>query len=248
LGLPHDWRHAVRKSVLLLGASGNIAPPILPGLEPHFDLRLADVAPHPDGRPVLNVDVTSYEQVLEASRGMDAVMNFTVVRQDPEQSFHVNTLGAWHVMKAAAELGIRKVIHTGPQTINLTHEHDFGVVDVPRTPGTNYYGCTKMLGSEICRIFARQYGIQTIAFHFLGLRLRPTGPVTGVDFHRFAIIYDDLAHACRLALDLETVPGGYQDFNMLSFEAHGRYSIDKARRILGFEPLERWEDYYRRTP
>lgn len=238
----------MKRKVLLLGASGLIGPHLLSGLEPYYDLRLADVVPHPDGRPILTVDVTSYEQVLEASRGMDAIMNFTVVRGDPVQSFHVNTRGAWHVMRAAAELGIKKVIHTGPQTINGTHEHDFRVADVPRTPGTNYYGCTKMLGSEICRIFAREYGIQTISFHFLGLRPRPTEPVSGTDFHRFAIIHDDLAHACRLALDIESVPDGFQDFNMLSFEAHGRYSADKARRILGFEPLERWEDYYKRVP
>ncbi len=238
----------MKKRVLLLGASGNIAPPILSALESHYDLRLADIVPHPDGKPVVTVDVTAFEQVLEASRGMDAIMNFTVVRPDPVQSFHVNTRGAWHVMKAAAELGIKKVIHTGPQTINLAHAHDFGIADVPRAPGTNYYGCTKMLSSEICRIFSRQYGIQTIVFHFLGLRPRPTEPVSGRDFHQFAIIYDDLAHACRLALEVESVPDGFQDFNMLSFEAHGRYSVEKARRLLGFEPLERWEDYYRRTP
>ena len=39
---------------------------------------------------------------------MDAIMNFTVLRDDPVVSFEVSTKGAYHVMKAAAALGIQK--------------------------------------------------------------------------------------------------------------------------------------------
>ena len=42
------------KRVLLLGASGLIAPHIIPALEKDYDLRLADIKEHPDGRPVRN--------------------------------------------------------------------------------------------------------------------------------------------------------------------------------------------------
>ncbi|MCZ6677249.1 MAG: NAD(P)-dependent oxidoreductase [Candidatus Poribacteria bacterium] len=238
----------MKKKVLLLGASGNIAPHLLSGLEPYYDLHLADIKPHPDGNPILSVDVTSYEQVLEAARDMDAIMNFTVVRGDPVQSFHVSTRGAWHVMKAAAELGIKKVIHTGPQSIRGAYDHDFDVIDVPRSPGVNYYGMTKLLAMEICRIYARVHGIQTICFVFNGLGPSPTEKVSGKDFPPFTIVWEDLQHACRLALEIESVPDNFQDFNMLSYEGHGKYRVDKARRILGFEPREQWEDYFKRTP
>ncbi len=239
----------MKKKVLLLGASGLVAPHILPGLEAHFDLRLADIKPHPDGRPVVTVDVTSYAQVLEAARGMDALMNFTVVRPDPVQSFHVKPRGAWNGMKAAVELGIKTVVHTGPQLIRGTYAHDFDIVDVPGAPGSKwYYMHTKALGLEICRIYARTYGIQTISFVFNGIRPKPTEQVAGTDFPPFTIAHDDLAHACRLALEIESVPDNFQDFNMLSYEGHGKYVVDKARRILGFEPQEKWEDYYKRVP
>ena len=45
----------MKKKVLLLGASGNIAPHLLAGLEPPYDLQLTDIVPHPDGRPIVNV-------------------------------------------------------------------------------------------------------------------------------------------------------------------------------------------------
>ena len=238
----------MKKKVLLLGASGNIAPHLLPGLEPYYHLRLADIKPHPDGKPILTVDVTSYQQVKEAARGMDAIMNFTVVRDHPVQSFRVSTLGAWHVMKAAAELGIKKIIHTGPQAVRSDYDHDFDIIDVPQAPGFGYYGLTKMLSAEICRIYSRTYGIQTICFLFNGLGPKPTEKVVKRDFPPFTIVWEDLQHACRLALEIESVPDNFQEFNMLSYEGHGKYRVEKARRILGFEPLEKWENYFKRIP
>ena len=98
--------------VLLLGASGLIAPHLLAGLEPYFDLRLADIKPHPHNKPITEVDVRNYAQVLAAARGMDAIMNFTVNRDHPDLSFGVNTLGALNVAKAAVEHGITKIVHS----------------------------------------------------------------------------------------------------------------------------------------
>ena len=236
----------MKKKVLILGASGNIAPYLLPGLDSYYDLCLTDIVPHPDEKPIINVDITSYQQVYNVAQGMDAIMNFTVVRDDPDQSFHVNTLGAWHVMKAASELGIKKVVHTGPQSVRNAYDQDFDIVDVPRSPGVGYYGMTKFLAMEICRAYAREYDIQTISFVFNGLGPQPTEKITEQDFPPFTIIWEDLQLACRLALEIESVPENFQDFNMLSYEGHGKYSVEKARQILGFEPTEKWENYFKR--
>ena len=234
------------KKILLLGASGNIAPHIIPTLEKIYDFRLTDVSPYPDGREIGHVDVTDYDQVLEAARGVDAIMNFTVIRPVRDGAFDVNVTGAWHVMRAAAQLGIKRVIHTGPQCVRSAHDHEFDVSDVPRAPGTSLYGLTKTMSYEICRIYARRYGIQTVTFVFNGLGPRPDGPRRETDFPPMTIVYDDLAEVCKLALEIESVPDDYQEFNMLSYEGHGKYTVDKARRILGFEPLEKWEEYYKR--
>jgi nucleoside-diphosphate-sugar epimerase len=234
------------KNVLLLGASGMIAPNIIPGLETHYNLRLADIKPHPDGKPSLPVDVTVYEQVRDAARGMDAIMNFTVIRPDPVLSFEVNTKGAFHVMRAAAELGIKKVLHTGPELVIPHYHHEFDIGDVPQAPSTGYYFITKHLAMEICRTYARAHGIQTICYQFNTLGPTPTEPVSGRDFPPFRIVWDDLVQACRLALEIESVPDNFQSFNLHSFMGQGKYSIDKARRMLGYEPRARVEEFYRR--
>ena len=60
------------------------------------------------------------------------------------------------------------------------------------------------------------------------------------------IVWEDLQLACRLALEIESIPDCYQEFNMLSYEGHEKYSMDKARRILGFEATEDWSGYFAR--
>jgi len=236
------------KKVLFLGASGLIGPHLTPGLAEVYDLYPADIKPHPDGSEMPFVDIASYEQVHEAARGMDGIANFTVVRGDPVLSFHVNTRGAWHVMKAAVEHGISHVIQTGPQAVCHGYEPEFDLVDVPPLASSGYYGCTKSLGAEISRIFARTYAIQTSYFVFAGLGPSPEEPVSGEDFPVYRVFYEDLVRACCLALEVESIPGYYHEFNMHSFRGHEKYSLDKAREILGFEPTRRWEDLYKRTP
>ena len=238
----------MKRKVLLLGASGMIAPNLLAGLEPHYDLRLADLAPHPDGRDIVECDMTSYAQVSAAAQGMDAIMNFTVNRNDPDQSFHVNTRGALNVMKAAVEHGIKKIIHSGPQFVRRTYDHDFDIADVPPVYGIGYYCLTKGLASEICRIYARAHGLQIVSFVFNGLGPKPEEPAVETDYPPFTVVWEDLQQACRLALEIEAVPEGFQEFNLLSWEGHGKYNVDKAQRILGFEPSEKWERYYERSP
>ena len=235
------------KRVLFLGASGLIGPYLVPGLVDHYDLRLADVKPHPQGIDIDHVDVRDYAQVLEAARGCDAIMNFTVVRDDPVDSFQVNTIGAWNVMRAAVELGIRRIVHSGPQAVRSCYDTDFGVDDAPAAPGTGHYGITKWLGAEICRVFSQKHDMQTVYFVFNGLGPAPTAPIgKPTETPPFVVVWEDLQHACRLALEVRSLPGNFQLFNMLSFTGPGKYNTDKARRLLGFDPTGDWDEFYRR--
>jgi UDP-glucose 4-epimerase len=237
-----------RKKVLLLGAAGLIAPHITQGLEAYYDLRLADVKPHPQGRPMELVDITCYDQVLEAARGMDGILNFTVNRPHPELSFGVNVNGAHHVLKAAVELGIRRIVHTGPQMVITDYQHDFGMDDPPLRPNTHYYGLTKFLSIEMCRIYAQTYGLQIACFLFNGLHPKPEGPVQGEDFPPFTIVWEDLVEVCRLGLEVEQLPGNFQIFDLHSYQGHGKFMLERAERLLGFKPQAPVEQLYARSP
>jgi nucleoside-diphosphate-sugar epimerase len=240
-------RGMVMKKVLVLGACGNVGPYVTPLLERHYELHLADVRPHPDGRPVAHVDISSYGEVAAALAGMDAAINLTVVRDHPVRSFAVNTLGMYHLMRAAREHGIRRVVHTAAQSARYWFDYDFDVDDIPEMPGTGYYMLTKYLSQEIGRVYARAYGIQVVCFLFNGLGPSPSGPVSREDFPPFTVVWEDLAQACRLALEAESVPDGFQSINLLSYVGHGKYSVGKAHRVLGYQPQRRWEELFTRV-
>ena len=236
----------MKRKVLVLGACGMVAPNLVPGLRDYYDLKLTDFAPDLDSELIIECEIRSFQEVCEAAEGMDAILNFTVVRDHSEESFHVNTRGALNVMKAAVEHGIKKVIHSGPQYVRSTYDHDFDITDVPPVLGTAYYCLPKGLASEVCRSYARAHQIQTISFVFNGLGPSPSEDGAGQDFPPFTVVWEDLQLACRLALDIEAVPDDFQEFNLLSWEGHGKYNVDKARRILGFAPTEKWERYFER--
>jgi nucleoside-diphosphate-sugar epimerase len=235
-----------RKKVLLLGASGLVAPYITEGLSQYYDLRLADIKEHPHGRAVERVDISDYEQVRAACGGMDAILNFTVNRNDSVLSWAVNLRGAHNVFAAAVELGIRKVVHTGPQMVYSDYHQDFGIEDPPLRGTTGYYVITKYLSLELCQAYARHHGLQIICFLFNGLAAKPDGPRQRQDFPPFTVVWEDLVEACRLAVELDPVPDGYQWFNLHSYEGHGKYTQDKAARILGYRPQDRVERFFAR--
>src|SRR5688572_29522933 len=107
--------------IAIFGAGGPVGVAAARALREHYTLRLTDVrplaevraagkpqspgAPFPEELPPPHeervVDVADYAQVLEAARGMDALINVTVLRQELTQAFRVNMIGAYNVAKAA---------------------------------------------------------------------------------------------------------------------------------------------------
>jgi nucleoside-diphosphate-sugar epimerase len=186
--------------VVIFGAGGPLAAISVRALERDHVLRLCDLRPlgeiAAEGKPqsrgapvprVLQaphemrvVDVTDYQQVLEATRGMDAVINMTVMRHDPVEAFRVNTLGAYNVIRAAVECGIRRVVQTGPQQVTNTMPGGYWSdtdlsSSVPPRPGVELYFISKFLGHEIVRVFAQEHDLEAPLLVF--------GPFTNRGLH-----------------------------------------------------------------
>src|SRR5437773_4640814 len=142
--------------IVLYGAGGPVAAAAIAELErgSEHTLRLADIRPPETWGPELRgasaedderrrryypqrpharehefvpVDVTKPEQVLAAAKGMDAIVNLSVIRPDLVMRFRVNMMGAFRVMQAAVAQGIERVVHTGPAVIIKPYWHDFRV-------------------------------------------------------------------------------------------------------------------------
>lgn len=257
------------RNVVVFGAGGPLGAAVAEVLAPHYTLRLTDLKPVEElihaqpqsaGAPLPTipqaphewrcVDVRDAAQVMDACAGMDAIVNVSVVRHDPADAFRVNTLGAFHVMQAAVAHRIHRVVHTGPFMLGERgaggYDWDEYVVDeVPPRPGTSWvYIPSKLLGQEICRVFAEHYGLSVPTLTFCAFR-NPAVPSRYV--HPLSVSWMDAAHAIHCALTVATLPAPYDYFHIGADLPHGVFPNQKAKTILGWQPCDRFEEIYGRT-
>lgn len=231
--------------VLILGGAGMLGPHVIPALAAHYELRVTDINPllMPFEGEFWRVDITSLAQVMAAADGVEAIINLAVIRGDRKLAFEVNTLGCYTMMRAAVAHGIKRVINTGPHftVAGPTYEffdYELGP-DMPPQPGTNLYALTKSLGLEICRVFTENYDVNVQTYLFYNFR-DPAELKPGADGAPFAISWGDASQVFRLGLEieLEELPSACEVFNIFTDMPHGRFSNEKARRILGFQPRD----------
>ncbi|MFN3651741.1 MAG: NAD-dependent epimerase/dehydratase family protein [Armatimonadota bacterium] len=267
MGAVHSGR------VVVFGAGGPVGASAARALREHYTLLLTDARPLPEiaaagerqspGAPLPEVlpaphetrvvDVTRYEEVLKAARGADALINCTVVRRELEPAFGVNLVGAYHVAKAAVELGIRRLIHTGPYHTGLDHnadtwwEHDVSP-DAPLHPGSDLYAMSKFLGGEVTRIFAEEHGLEVVTFLYCAFRPGEGDEAPdGSGVHPFTTRWDDCGEAFLYGLRAPELPRPYEPFFICSDLPHGKYRTDKAKQLLGFEARHRFERLWTRA-
>lgn len=253
------------RRVAVLGAGGPIGRVVADALAERYLLRLADLFPLADAkrqsadapvaRPLpapheeVRLDVRDYGSVLAACSGCDAIVNLTVVRPDPVDAFLVNTLGAWNVGRAAAALGIRRVVQTGPQLLTLHNEGDYCgdfhiAGDAPTRPGRHLYGHSKFLGNEALRVLAEWHDLEVVNLMFNGfaqpgVTQAPHGPAA------MMLSWDDAARAIQCALEVESLPSPYEEFHCVADFPHAQCRTDKAQRLLGWQPQDALEDLWR---
>ena len=247
------------RKVVVFGAGGPVAADATQMLKAAYTLRLTDLRPLEDiareakpqseyaPLPVpldaphenLVVDVRNYEEVEAACEGMDAIVNCTVVRHDPEDAFHVNTWGAYNIARAAVRHNIRRLVHTGPQMVALTHETGYqGDEEVPGNApprvGTHLYGHSKFLGQEILRVFAEYYGLEVPVLLY-NIFVTPDKPF-GMD--QFAVSWRDSSRALLAALKVASLSRPYEIMNISAELPHGRFLPTRAEELLGWQPLD----------
>ena len=237
-------------NVLLIGANGYLGPHVAKALAPRHRLRITDIRPPSAAmkRELANhefriVDVAEPDQVAEAAKDMDAIVNLSVVRNHPVQAFRVNVLGCQNIMQAAAKRGIRRVINTGPHftVAGPSYEgFDHGIPpDVPPHSGTGLYPLTKSIGQEICRAFSLSHDVYVQDYLFYGF-LDSTELKRGAGGVPFVVTWSDAAEVFRLGLeiDLAKLPSRCEVFFILGDCPQAKFLNEKAKRILGFAPKD----------
>ena len=150
--------------------------------------RRENIAPFSDRIEMVEGDLRSYHQVLEAVRGVDVILHQgalpSVPRsvRDPLTSDAVNVHGTLNVLHAAREAGVKRVVYASSSSVygNAPElpKHE-GMIPNPRSP----YAVSKLAAEYYCRVFADLYGLETVAlryFNVFGPRQDPSSQYSAV--------------------------------------------------------------------
>lgn len=258
--------------VCVYGAGGPVGAMVALALQDDYELRLTDLKdvhdiiaedkPQSKHAPLPKVpqaphewscvDVSDYEQVLEAAQGMDALINVSVLRHSVKPAFLVNTIGAYNVMRAAVACGIKRIIHTGPRHTRLGFEGDywpdFGIPDeAPLHPGQDLYALSKHLGGEVVRIFAEAHDLEVLCYLFTSFRPGNGGDSPdGSGVHPLSIAWEDTGIPFRLGLQADQMPHAFEVFDLTVQLPHGKFGTGKAQQLLGWQPQFAFERLYKK--
>ncbi len=186
-------------------------------LQQEFNVVNADLLPLPGARSV-ETDVMRLDQVRAALKGADAVVHLAALdigrRASPEDYMRVNTIGTWHVLQAAAQLGLLKAVvcssvsATGltemrpdwtPGYLPIDEDHDCRPVHA--------YGVSKLSMEAIALSFARAGAMDVLCMRPVVVLSKDSYDeyltLAGDEGRRWLFSYvtaEDVARAFRLAL------------------------------------------------
>jgi nucleoside-diphosphate-sugar epimerase len=233
--------------ILLVGGSGRVGTMVIPYLRPEHALRVLDPVPplDPDVEHVAG-HVRDEAAVRRALDGMDALV-YMVLAHNPDGTYAgevidpqyaANVTGLHHVLHAAAETGLRRAVYLSTLSVHQHHPQGFPSEDATPPDAPDLYGFTKWLGEVVCDYFARARGMTVVA-------LRLNAPVPREDWHRHGVpgrpnpltAAPDVARAISLAL---TAPLTGFHAVWIAGDYEGKWiNCSRAKRLLGWEPLER---------
>jgi len=235
--------------ILLIGGSGYVGALLLPYLTRVHDLVVFDM--RSPAFPVDHIpgDATDLAALRGAMKNVDVLIHCAMGSGDLDpadgaaEAYDVNVKSVHLALLAAHEAGVPHAVHISSLSV-YRDLLDRSLSGEEPPDATDLYGLTKQLGEEVCRAAVREWGL-TVNI------LRLTWPTADADWPgwtRFGapILHhtgdgvlveptaaSDLATAVLSAVDYRH---GCETFLISGDRSARRWSIDKARRLLGWSP------------
>lgn len=157
-----------------------------------------------------------------------------------------NVVGAYHVLEAARRRKVPRVVLASTGQVIDGHLRDGNVpVTVGLLPRPRYlYACTKVFLEAIGQVYARQHGLAVLAVR-LGWCPRP-GQVEEIRCNKLGqdvyLSPGDAGRFFAAAVEAEKLAGYAVVFATSRYTHQLRYDLEPARKLIGYEPRDRWPD------
>jgi len=232
--------------LLVIGGSGFVGSMVLPHLAEAHELRVFDLKPpRADNVEYVAGDILDFGAVSAAAEGRDALVFMAMGPMagwgEPANAalhFDVAVKGLYLALRAAAEQGIKHTVFTSSMSVySEPRDVDNPYPDETVPPDcTDFYGLAKRCGEQVCASAVAEHGMSVVA-----LRLcHPTAPENWPNSlpHRASIATSARDVAAAIGLGLEYRGHGFEPFAISGDNAGHLVKTAKARRVLGWEPLD----------
>lgn len=255
--------------IVVTGGLGRLGRSVVARLAGKARVTVLDVArpsaPLPDGVEVATVDMTDYQAVVGILRGHDAVVHLAAIpnpRTAPAPvTFQTNVQGAWVVMQAAEEAGVRRVaVASSDSVFGLSYNPpDWPPLYLPVDEAhpcrpTEFYSLSKYITETIAQSYAARRTLEVLVIRPAHVVFPPEYPELGArgedpqNYHFWAYVApEDVAQGFERALAV-----AYRGVDVFTISAadglNVKPTLELARERWGRLPEIRRPDYYRANP
>ena len=137
----------------------------------------------PGGVEIVEGNIEDLETCRLAMQGVEGVFHCAAMSRSAASLDNIeictqsNVLGTQNVLQAGREAGIRRLVYSGSSTFygnQPTPHHEDGPSDF-----LNFYGLTKYVGEEYCRMYDRLYDVPCVVLRYFNV-YGPRQPESGV--------------------------------------------------------------------
>jgi UDP-glucose 4-epimerase len=137
---------------------------------------------------VIEGDVADTDAVADAVESVEVVFHQAAVASvprsidDPQMTFSTNITGMLNLLVAARDAGCRRVVFASSSAV-YGEAAEIPVAEDTRPDPLSPYAISKLTGEQLCSVFTRVYGLETVAlryFNVFGPRQDPASAYAAV--------------------------------------------------------------------
>ena len=244
------------KKILITGGAGLVGNVLINGLKDKFEIRILDQKPM-KGVDSYVGDISNLDSILPAFKNIDTVVHLAGDRRvhgDWDSILNNNIIGIYNIYEASKRNDVKRVVFASSQHatggfydvepwsfINKGEYEklpdDYKPLDETcRIRPDSYYGASKSFGESLGSYYSDFYNLSTINIR-IGWVISDDDPTFSPISLNLWLSHKDICQIIELSINANQ-DIKYDTFYATSDNHWKIWSIDKAKSVLGYKPID----------